>query len=587
MLQGLPKKKFNRFIDRVKARKNALKEVPDELKPLISLTALKAVLDHVIENKRSFFTALEQDARVNQKHAYDVSIRIDKRYAAPIITRSCYIIYDQVLQDFYLILHTKRKDAEDKPREVTHFDGASKAGLETWRIDTSLPLPWLSLKIKDLSNLVNIQDEVKVVRDVYRKSVEKFKDKTPFLPVFMPKPHKTHVRGKSKLLLFTPKGPKSLYQTVIKENQIIPQIQWQTLAEQLLSAVEFLHSMGVIHQDLSLANILYENGRLYIIDFGSASTHQVQYFAVGPHYLDSPEVALYRIGQNKLREFDQSYGKYLCRNLYLRTPKQLRTKGLFRDPNPANDMWSVGMILATIMCETPVKVVNFPHLRKSALTTFHHSVQAHPFYSQLLAADRTQRLSATAALQQVQQEPQILQFMLLSSDWVDFPLERKTEDELDSFFVKIEETLNIINANEHDMQFHIMPAENLRQIYNYVLQNRHWLEYLLTTPTYDDDDDENCLGSFCRLDIHQTGLAFPIQIIRDSAMGFILLVDCMVAQKHCTFRMDCLPLEQVQQEKPPCGVLTAFESHRSQVQPAQRVTESAANKLVLKTANKP
>ena len=49
-----------------------------------------------------------------------------------------------------------------------------------------------------------------------------------------------------------------------------PQSQYSTVLNQIISGIDFLHSNSIIHRDIKLENILYneEKGTINIIDFG-------------------------------------------------------------------------------------------------------------------------------------------------------------------------------------------------------------------------------------------------------------------------------------------------------------------------------
>ena len=49
-----------------------------------------------------------------------------------------------------------------------------------------------------------------------------------------------------------------------------PQSQYSTVLNQIISGIDFLHSNSIIHRDIKLENILYneEKGTIKIIDFG-------------------------------------------------------------------------------------------------------------------------------------------------------------------------------------------------------------------------------------------------------------------------------------------------------------------------------
>ncbi|CAK4299136.1 unnamed protein product [Aphanomyces euteiches] len=89
---------------------------------------------------------------------------------------------------------------------------------------------------------------------------------------------------------------------------------------QLVHAIVFLHTHGVAHRDLSLENVLLDNDRLVVCDFGlAASATAVCHDKVGKDFYMAPEVA----------------------------------EGIPYNPTKA-DVWSLGIILFMLLTSAPV-----------------------------------------------------------------------------------------------------------------------------------------------------------------------------------------------------------------------------------------
>lgn len=50
----------------------------------------------------------------------------------------------------------------------------------------------------------------------------------------------------------------------------LPREHIRTLLQQLLQALEWLHSRGIVHRDIAPPNLMLDDDRIVIIDFGSA-----------------------------------------------------------------------------------------------------------------------------------------------------------------------------------------------------------------------------------------------------------------------------------------------------------------------------
>jgi len=70
-----------------------------------------------------------------------------------------------------------------------------------------------------------------------------------------------------------------LLNSVPRDKNLFSESEFKALFRGLVSAVEHLHSMWIIHRDIKMSNILYTNsGFLKLADFGLArtTTHRVE-----------------------------------------------------------------------------------------------------------------------------------------------------------------------------------------------------------------------------------------------------------------------------------------------------------------------
>jgi len=93
-----------------------------------------------------------------------------------------------------------------------------------------------------------------------------------------------------------------------------------TLFSQMARGLAFLHAHGVAHRDLSLENVLLQDGQAKICDFGlSADANKLSQDVVGKYYYMAPEIA----------------------------------QGVVYDPKRA-DVWSLGVLLFILLTGSPL-----------------------------------------------------------------------------------------------------------------------------------------------------------------------------------------------------------------------------------------
>jgi serine/threonine protein kinase len=133
------------------------------------------------------------------------------------------------------------------------------------------------------------------------------------------------------------------------EQQKLPEAVAKILFQQLLLAVDYLHSMNVAHLDLSLENIcLRGNGNLAIIDFGLATIHPL-YNTYNVNSVNN----VVSLDNNDCRSFVcKAVGKGLTKpgKVSYMSPELLNGKSW---DAYSNDLFSIGVVLYTMSVGKP------------------------------------------------------------------------------------------------------------------------------------------------------------------------------------------------------------------------------------------
>ncbi|AWI05150.1 protein kinase family protein [Clostridium drakei] len=66
------------------------------------------------------------------------------------------------------------------------------------------------------------------------------------------------------------KEGKTFEEIIFKDDYIFRRKEIYKICFQLISILKYLHSMGIVHRDIRVPNTLYNNGKVYLLDFGLA-----------------------------------------------------------------------------------------------------------------------------------------------------------------------------------------------------------------------------------------------------------------------------------------------------------------------------
>lgn len=89
----------------------------------------------------------------------------------------------------------------------------------------------------------------------------------PFIPTIK---MKSFIQGSPSFVMDYADG-KTFEQLIFQEGKIFTLSQSLKITEELLTIVMSLHTVGIVHRDLRIPNILLVNEQLYLIDFGLAT----------------------------------------------------------------------------------------------------------------------------------------------------------------------------------------------------------------------------------------------------------------------------------------------------------------------------
>ncbi|CAK69342.1 unnamed protein product (macronuclear) [Paramecium tetraurelia] len=177
---------------------------------------------------------------------------------------------------------------------------------------------------------------------------------------------------------------QSLHESFNKRQVLFEQEQIQTIMFQLLTAVQYMHSLGIMHRDLKPENIMFKSQNAYdelkIVDFGLATSTQAETYPFPkcgtPGYV-APEIA-------NLKDLNYKYD-LIC------------------------DMFSIGCIFYKLLTgkelfpgtdyQEILKLNKKCSINYELLTLYRAPKEAIELIAQLLTINPKERISAQAALQ--------------------------------------------------------------------------------------------------------------------------------------------------------------------------------------------
>lgn len=262
------------------------------------------------------------------------------------------------LMDMYMVGKIVGVGSYGKVRAAWHRLTGSKVAIKTYD----------KAKLKDPEHWKRVQSEIKIMEQVSHPRIVRMYESVET-------PKRVH------LIIECLEGGNLC--SYVKSKRSLSESESKRIFFQLLQAMEFLHSQCVIHRDIKLENVLFDNNAdIKLIDFGfstiSPDGKKLKVFCGTPSYM-APEIV-------RRTEYE---GKPV-------------------------DMWGLGILLYALLCGCfPFRAKSYPDLyRRIARGTYtipdELSSQVKDLIRQLLTVDATQRITAKQAMQHPWLESQLL-----------------------------------------------------------------------------------------------------------------------------------------------------------------------------------
>lgn len=363
--------KINAFYLRLEAQSKKILQfgLPSELKNLISFKALKTIYFYLqVPDVRA---QIEKELLTTEN-----SYRLDKEDTQ--LDRTVNLIIDPISHDIQLILETKSKiinqDGLTEKSFIPVFSGTTKSTKPAWRIDTPTP-------IKMANAVFYAHNNNSVDKDLHAARISALIAKSivenagiealPFINVTALgverkitglRKHTTEgepLTYYAKQSYYSPYALGDLYH-ILNDAYFYQNLFLDTrhdMVGNLLQALKFTHSAGVIHQDIKAENILVNQNEkgdyiLSLTDFGLAyhPTLGNNVYPLATVGFESPEIlALYDNQDFDFYSFFHespfsSYGKDIYDQIIKSGSISLKSYKTDIKPAKENDIWALGVL---------------------------------------------------------------------------------------------------------------------------------------------------------------------------------------------------------------------------------------------------
>jgi serine/threonine protein kinase len=314
-----------------------------------------------------------------------------------------------MVMDMYMVGKVVGVGSYGKVRAAWHRLTGSKVAIKTYD----------KAKFKDPEHWKRVQSEIKIMEQISHPRIARLFDAVET-------PKRMHL-----IMECLDGGNLCSY---VKSKKRLSEEESKKIFFQLLQSIEYLHSYSVVHRDVKLENVLFNDTKdVKLIDFGFSTVCQkgkrLRVFCGTPSYM-APEIV-------RRSEYE---GKPV-------------------------DMWSLGILLYAILCGYfPFRAKNYPDLyRRIARGSFEIpeelSANAKDLIRQLLTMDPYQRLTAPAALKHPWLQAQLASAPDLAKLRLDTPIlisEKASDDvdehvlhELEEFGIAREDLMKQILSKTH------------------------------------------------------------------------------------------------------------------------------------------